>query len=229
MKPNIKVALVDMDILIYRCGFANDKDGGDANGAMMLIYSALKNIKEGTRCEEWVGFMSGENNFRHEIAKTTKYKDRPSRKPQHYEEIREILSWNPVVYTVNNQEADDALGIHQQEGTCIVTIDKDLDQVPGWHFNPVTNELYSIDELSGYRNFYGQVLTGDRVDTIPGLPGLGAVTAFKRLSKCDTEEEMFWTTLCEYEKKGKSYEYFLEQARLIYIRRQINEIWEPKW
>jgi imidazole glycerol phosphate synthase subunit HisF len=57
------------------------------------------------------------------------------------------------------QEADDAIAIAATEygDECIMaSIDKDFDQVPGWHFNFVKNERYYITEEQGRLNFYTQ-------------------------------------------------------------------------
>src|SRR3546814_9056731 len=44
---------------------------------------------------------------------------------------------------------------------------------------------------SGLKFFYAQLITGDTVDNISGLPKHGPVRAFNELSECGTEEELF--------------------------------------
>jgi 5'-3' exonuclease len=43
----------------------------------------------------------------------------------------------------------------------------------GWHYNFIRNDKYLIDEYEAMQNFYKQLLTGDRVDNIIGLKGVG--------------------------------------------------------
>ena len=67
------------------------------------------------------------------------------------------------------------------EEAFIVSIDKDFDQVEGWHYNFVKKQQYYISKTQGLLNFYMQFLTGDRIDNIIGVKGIGAVKAKKLL------------------------------------------------
>src|SRR3546814_8237009 len=48
---------------------------------------------------------------------------------------------------------------------------------------------------SGLKFFYAQLITGDTVDNISGLPKHGPVRAFNELSECGTEEDRKSTRL----------------------------------
>jgi hypothetical protein len=96
-------------------------------------------------------------------------------------------------------EADDLLAIRQRNNTILCSIDKDLDQVEGWHYRweqtrkgEVVGEakLYKIDADQGLRNFYAQLIIGDTTDNIRGVAGSGKKAA-RVLDSCETEEEMF--------------------------------------
>jgi hypothetical protein len=70
-------------------------------------------------------------------------------------------------------EADDILSMLQNDGTFIFSHDKDLKQVPGWHWDMNRNDLYFISEEEGIVSLLKQMLTGDSTDSIPGLKGFG--------------------------------------------------------
>lgn len=143
-------------------------------------------------------YLTGKGNFRHELATLKTYKGNRARvgKPVHYDAIRDLMirKWGAVV--VDGQEADDEIGIRATELTkegkspIIVTIDKDLDMIPGLHYNWVKDELRQIDKLEAWRCFYKQCLMGDSTDNIPGIEGLGPKTADKLLAECKTAEQM---------------------------------------
>ncbi len=190
------------------------------------------------------------SNYRFDIAKTKVYKgNRKAAKPVHYDAIRDYLTkyWNAAIIT--GMEADDAMGIEQYTNgrgfgcdavTIICTIDKDLDMIPGWHYNFVTKELYETDdpgtlELSENRRklkgggllwFYAQILLGDSADNIPGLPGFGPVKVYDVLYDCKDEREMVRNVYSQYTKqmpKLDAIERLKEVADLLWILRKPDE------
>lgn len=76
------------------------------------------------------------------------------------------------------------------EETIIASIDKDLKQVPGWHFDIVKEKLVHVDELEAARNFYSQMLQGDRTDNISGIRGIGPVKADKTVNQFFSEDAL---------------------------------------
>jgi 5'-3' exonuclease len=99
-----------------------------------------------------------------------------------------------------------------------------LDNLRGHHYNFVKNERYYITESQAIKNFYRQLLTGDRTDNIPGLAGIGPKKAEKILQDCETEQELYKAVLKAYDG---NVEYLTEQGQLLWIRRKDNELWEP--
>ena len=77
--------------------------------------------------------------------------------------------------TWDNIEADDVMGIMQDEDTIICTGDKDLLQVAGYHINMIDPEsgVFQVNAESGLRLFYTQCLSGDSVDGYYGCPKIG--------------------------------------------------------
>lgn len=132
--------------------------------------------------------------------------------------------------------------------TIICTRDKDLRAVPGEHygwelgnqpqFGPERVTHMGSIALSTCRKkvrgtgllfFYTQCLTGDSVDSIPGLPKCGPVKAYEILEGAETEEEAFQRTLAAYRDKfGEAGdEELLEQGRLLWMTRELNEDGSP--
>jgi len=74
-------------------------------------------------------------------------------------------------------------------------VDKDLLQVPGWHYNYERRQLQYITELQASQNFYTQVLIGDSVDNVDGIFRITGQRAIPRLklplAGMRTELEMY--------------------------------------
>lgn len=253
-------ALLDGDILCYELGFASETGWEDSQSSPPFSYveemllNRIGNICAMANAESPIIFFTGNTNFRTEIAKTQPYKNRAGKKPWHYYNIKEYLK---AVYEYRIQEgleADDLLAIEQTKRpleTIICSRDKDLKQVPGWHYgwevhnqpsfgpllvnNPGSLKL-SEDrtKLEGYGDlfFYGQCLTGDKVDTVPGLGGkLGAVGASKILDGCTDSQDAFNRVREAYrglygDVDGDAR--LLEQGRLLYMIRELNEDGSPR-
>lgn len=217
------VALIDADIICYRVGFASEDVEEKFCLARVteliheIVYTELQ-------CDDYKAYITGKGNFRNEIAVTEPYKGnrKDAKRPVHYEAIRHHLQ-RLGAELVEGQEADDAVAIEAStNGGWIVSIDKDLDQVPGWHYNFVKKEEYYVEEFEGLKNFYSQILTGDRIDNIIGLKGIGPVKAAKILAECKTEQELYDACLKAYD--GNS-ERVAENGKLLWLRRKPNQIW----
>jgi hypothetical protein len=221
-------ALIDGDILVYRIGFASQDTTDKLAIARMAEF--LEELVMRPDVGDYQGFLTGSNNYRNEIAKTAPYKgNRVGEKPIHYDLLREYLQKAWAFEMQEGQEADDAIGIAayafpDPEDYLIMTLDKDLDMIRGWHYNFIKNKKYLIEEYDGIVNFYKQILTGDRVDNIVGLKGIGPVKAAKLLKDCVTEIDMYKAVLAAYDNDE---ERVLENARLLWIRREPNQIWSP--
>lgn len=177
----------------------------------------------------------GSKTFRHRIATTRPYKGnrKKEHRPTYEKELRDYLigKWQTTV--ADDEEADDLLAIKATaagpDEAIIITIDKDLDQVPGLKYNFTKDEAYTVTEAQATYNFHMQLLTGDATDNIVGLPGIGPGKAAKALHGLETEEEQFAEVCRMYQiHSGKEdwQEYLREQGRLLYIRRQPEEMWD---
>jgi hypothetical protein len=231
MSSDSKLAIVDADVLVYRTGFTTeDEPEGIAKARMSEWLEKVMYIDLGV--EDFECHLTGKTNFRDEVAVTVPYKGNrvDLKKPKHYQALREHLITKYGATVSEGIEADDRVAIRSTEllDNCwIVHVDKDLDQLQGHHFNPVKVEKYYISEFDGYFNFYKQVLTGDRIDNIVGLKGIGPVKAEKALADCKTDKEMFKVCYDMYIEKGETWERLLENAKLLFLLRYDQQIWCP--
>jgi hypothetical protein len=208
-------------------------------------------------------FLSGPDNFREALATFKPYKGNrdAGHKPFHYQAIRDYLTgtWNSVV--VHGREADDELSIRSWEkyrdGKPFVlsTIDKDLDQVPGEHYNYMKHVHYSVDELYGELFFYQQALSGDLTDNIGGACVSNrkktgyvrdrAAEIVKRWYQDATKRSANWqdhlwkqitaTYVHQAKELGDACYYTeaqaqaaaLESARLVYMQQEVGQLWTP--
>lgn len=222
----IGTALIDADVLAYRLGFAC-KDETEEKAASSLSSSLETIIYSSLDVNHYELFLTGKNNFRYEYAKTAKYKENRAdyEKPLHLGFLRQYMvdAWGATIS--DGEEADDLIAIRATElgdDSIIVSIDKDFNQVQGWHYNFVKNNKYYVTAEEGLRFFYKQILTGDKADNIVGIHGVGEVKATKMLSKATTEEELY--AVC-VEALGE--ERVLENGRLLWLRREKNQLWFP--
>ena len=220
-KERPKVAIIDADIICYRVGFASE-DVEEATCLARVSGLITDIVYLELRCDDYRAYITGKGNFRNEIAVTEPYKGnrKDAKRPIHYDAIRTHLQRLGAVL-VEGQEADDAVAIDATEsGGWIVSIDKDLDQVAGWHYNFVKREEYYITEEEGLRNLYTQVLTGDRTDNIIGLKGIGPKKAEKLLKDCKTEREYYDVCLKAYDGNQLRVD---ENLMLLWLRREPNQ------
>ena len=119
-------------------------------------------------------------NFRYNLASIKVYKENRAHKPKphFYQQVRNLLVRDYSAEIIEGEEADDAIGklateqynlYNNYEMLYIASIDKDLRMIPGYHYNLKSRVLVYIDEQEASFNFWMQVVTGDRIDNIPGI------------------------------------------------------------
>jgi len=248
-----KLALIDADLFTYDIPYSAERE----DLILPFLYcielceSRLEEILERTGCTDFKMYLTGSGNFRNELATIQTYKGtRKREKPFHYMNMRSWLQYRYNAEVIHGMEADDALSIQQiQEGlnTCIVSRDKDLRMVPGWHYSYGVGKqpekpLEYISELGylsisskkkltggGLKWFYAQCIMGDRVDNIQGIPKAGDVLAYKTLNELQTEQELYDATSELYNTKiGESaQEAFMENAQLLWMIQELDQDQKP--
>lgn len=221
--------LVDGDVIAYRCAFSAQSKGLDEEEALDLVDGLLDEIRFATSSSEdeiWI-FLTGKGNFRHDISKTYKANRKDSERPEHLSAIRDhmIKNWSAAVS--QDQEADDMIATMASEFgyDCIIaSTDKDFKQIPCRHYNTMKGEWSFVSPEEATRNFYTQILTGDRSDNIAGIYGIGPKKAEGFLGHLTTEEQMYDKVLELYDGNA---DLVLETARLLWLRRKEGEMWLP--
>lgn len=220
------IALLDGDILAYRCAAVSENDSEQI--AIARLNDLIHQICKETMTEDTRTFLScsTENNFRSKIYPFYKA-NRSQPRPKWLSTLKDHLSlvWNAE--RADDLEADDLLGIAMtelgDEGIC-VSIDKDLLQIPGNHYNFVKKEFIGILPSDGWYNFYYQLLMGDSTDNIPGCAGIGKVKAARALQYCEDEDDMFRVVQEKYEDNFT--EMYLYGV-LLWIKREKDKTWQP--
>lgn len=142
-----------------------------------------------------------------------------------------------AIYSEEGDEADDALGIAQCQAGCgedtiICSIDKDLDGIPGWHYNFSKNRkadgTYIVSEVNANRFFYKQILSGDSTDNIPGMfrkLGKKATSRYTNpLDKMTATKDMYAHVVECYEGDSA---FVNLVGSLLWIKRDPDGLWLP--
>lgn len=217
------IALIDGDIVAYRCAASAEQETEEWIPTSRAD-SLVNEILEATSATSHQIFISGPGNFRREIYPAYKAnRKQPSptwlKACEHYL----IEQWGATI--TDGYEADDALGIAMSSKVDAIcaSIDKDLLQLPGQHYNFVKKEFISISPERALREFYISMLVGDATDNIKGVAGIGKAKAPRILEGCETEQEMFDAVREQYNNDGE----MLLNGQLLWIWRTIGGIWNP--
>lgn len=218
------LGIIDADSILYRIAAARDVSEGIVKARFNTFMEDMI-VYELGMCDDFEAYLSGSANFRYQIAPYYKA-NRTQDKPEHFYMLRDyaISNWGFIV--TDGIEADDAVGLLATSGVdCVIChIDKDIDMIPGQHYNFVKRLHYAVSPFEAIKKFYTQLLMGDRVDNIPGIPGIGIKKAEKLLNDCTNEQEMYQQCLNAYEG---NLPYLTEQANLLWIQQTGKEQWTP--
>lgn len=227
------IALIDADILLYRFAFKHQEElfdeyiPGDIEDAIADIELFLMDIKHATKAEDYLLCFSSAKNFRKTLVPSYKEFRKKSKKPALLASLRARLLTAFPSLVWENIEADDVMGIlatREPDKYVICSIDKDLNQIPGKHFNwkdltaLYTPPVYEVDEETAWQYFYKQVLAGDPADGYSGVPGIGPKKAERILAGLSVNE-MWDAVVKTYTEHGLTEEDALNTARLAFILR----------
>lgn len=191
---------IDGDGLAYYCAGNDETLLGEARQRTAdKVQSALR----ASQAEKLVILLTGSGSHkghRYAVARVKAYQGQRanSRRPANWRGLRDLLEagvfGEPRIYM--DREADDGFaeaGHADPEGTVIMTQDKDMRMVPGWHLDWVDNRMRYLapnvfgtvmnDLWYGEKWFWRQMLWGDGADFIPGIPWY-MPQGGKKLARC---------------------------------------------
>ena len=225
------LALIDGDIIVYRVGFTTEDL--DVPLTCIRVIEMVEDILRDVNATEYKIFLTEENDpnaFRKKIYPEYKAQ-RKAAKPKWYKEIRDFLQVQYKAEICYEIEADDALGIEQtraqQAGveSIVCSIDKDLKQIRGNHYNFVKKEFSVVTVEEALKYFYTQLLTGDSSDNIKGVYKCGPVKAAQILGSMDYVKDMFDIVRETYNND----EEMLMNGRVLWIWKKPNDDWKDHW
>lgn len=217
------MALIDADIVAFRSAASAENDALEI--ALLRADKLMRDILEATSATSYVASLTGADNFRKEINPAYKANRKDKEPPRWLTDVQQFLMREWKAEPTYGFEADDMLGMLQTEETVICSIDKDLLQIPGKHYNFVKGEFCEVSELEGLRFFYKQALIGDKADNIFGVDKIGPVKAGKLIDHLTDEKDMY-NTVCSLYKDPDRLEMNLN---CLWIWRNEGEKWGDRF
>ncbi len=199
------IILVDGSSYLYRAFFASQQadmrtSDGTPTGAVRLVTSMLRSlIKQYPQSPVAVVFDAKGKTFRDEI-----YPEYKAQRPPMPDDLRAqiepihniVRAMGFPLIAVEGVEADDVIGTMAREAsakgldTVISTGDKDMAQLVDQHVSLINTMNDTAMDIDGVKDKFGippeliidyLALMGDKVDNIPGVPGVGEKTALALL------------------------------------------------
>lgn len=225
-----------------------------------LLTQRIASILSQTKAEEYSLYITEGPTFRYNIAKTKPYKgNRVQNKPYHFDNITAYIKGMLPHKICKELEADDWMAIDagiEINNTIICSRDKDLKQITGnfysWELgnqpsfgptyitNPGSLELSRKRKAlkgTGYAFFASQLLTGDRVDNVPGAKGMGPVSVYEIIKPildmehtdyvCKSIEDSVISVYKEIYGQDAE-EMLTEQGRLLWVVKRLNQDGTPE-
>lgn len=225
-----RTAILDGDIIAYTAAvWAESRQVDDEGLAERVIHEANRWMREAMAEKMVIAFScSRADNFRRAV--WPEYKSHRDAKPTPtcLPHALAVMKQTFSCITIPHLEADDILGMLGSVATLkdgsvpvMVTIDKDLRQVPGWHYNPDKEDHpVRVTQEEGDRFFHRQWLMGDATDSIPGLWKWGPAKA-DHLLEGTSGSDLTATVMDAYSSHPKGYplEYAHQMAQCVRILR----------
>jgi 5'-3' exonuclease len=209
--------------------------------AISRIEATINHVFNACGSKTYEMYLAGQDNFRKTLYPAYKANRTGKESPMWLEDCREYLVCEWGAKIVNGMEVDDMCGIrmsslHAESPVC-VSLDKDLLQIPGNHYNFVNQEFKQTTPLDGLRIFYKQIILGDASDNVPGYDGKFRSSCPKFIKAMQdpldemTEESDMYEHVCSiYQTTTEDWEAtVLLHGQLLYCLRAEEQMWQaPK-
>lgn len=224
-----KIALVDGDFIAYRCAASCEPNKStrpereDEFIALGRASDICNRIGDRVAPTELRIYLGGSRNFRKLLDPSYKANRLSQPRPVHLDAVRDYMvrKWGAKVVT-EAYEVDDRLAMEASADTIICSIDKDLRQIEGEHYNPVKDTFEVVGVEDAALTLYTSMLVGDSSDNLRGIDGLGPVKSARLLSGLSPEEAHLKVSRL-YEDAGRD---FLHSYRLFRLLRSEEEFQE---
>lgn len=224
-----KTCLIDGDCIIYPVAAKGESEELTVAEMLQMCMLKIDSIMQACHASSFIFIVSGSNNFRKVLHPD--YKAGRPPKPVCYGALSEALEafignkW----YIHPQLEADDLLGIiatnKRIKHPIICTIDKDLLQITGWHYNfygEGDDFPHYVSQKEADLFWTQQMLTGDSTDNIEGIKGIGPVKARKLMHPLLASGWEAGTDLAKeiYRQQEKDVDLFIKTLQLVTIWRK---------
>lgn len=239
-------AVIDADGLPYKVAYIAQTNDLNLPQTYNLMDKVIHKLLSDVNAHRYICILSGPNNFRYKVKsnyKATRVDQRKKTRVGYFDELNKYLIDKYEAKVCYGAEADDAVCIiaGKIDNSIIISNDKDLLQVPGLHYNYSTSEFTRVTmpgeiwkergkiKSTGDYHLWKQVLQGDSVDNIKGVPGIGPKTAYKLLSGREREElpGVVLRAYINHYGRQEGPERFREVFEMVYIIRDNEHINVP--
>lgn len=245
-----RTLLADGDALAYYCAGNGDTSSGQARRNLEQKLESALRACGADKVTILTTSRASHKGHRYAISRIKPYQGKRDGKqrPRNWQLMRELIERDPRSVVTDTLEADDLFHIHSvrlgDDNVALLTMDKDMRMVPGWHLNWDSHALVRVQpdtwaaaldgKLYGRKWFWLQMLMGDATDNVPGLLACkvggklkrcGEKTAAALLRHCQDEhaarDVVFGQYLSTY---GDGNDFaghvaYIEQACLLWMRR----------
>lgn len=218
---------IDADFIAHQCSYYEDVDFANKCSNAVNMCNALRLNAGAENMLLHLTASGSTKGGRYAIARLKEYQGNRKGKehPVDLEPLRIWLSRNCPSRYWTDREADDGMSQMQRamiernpESSVIMSGDKDLNIVPGYHLYPDAGVIWhdafgSITLIRGKtaklkgvgtKFFWAQMLMGDTADNISGIPRMGAVGAYDILKPLNTDYECAMAVIEQYKEYDKS-------------------------
>ena len=225
------LGLIDGDVLLHWAARASDTPEDTEE----KLHELFEYTKAASFATDFRVAIKGKDNYRKDIFADYKRNRRPV-DPQLKVNLVAAAKLSIADYgaeMAHGQEADDLVRIWSEEAkaegldSVVIAEDKDLNCIPGPHFNPKKDIHFYVTEDDADLLYHQQLLTGDSADNIKGLWKVGPKTAQKFLADVPMGERMDKVIEVWQEREPEDwYERLDLCGKLITIRRTHDELFD---